>query len=244
MNFGGFLIKIASYYFLLIKYSITFDSKKKVFLGLELDGRKFIEQKRKNLNGLIIDYIIFENQNDVLEGQFKDNHILINKRIFESSKNYSNYIILHEAGHKNTPSIFMQIHFALVFITGFFAFFLPIIFMLDLIFTFLLFIIGSNVGVLFLFYFLFFVTSICTLLFIIMQYLIEGYAEYFSIKHSSIKSFLEAQKERCEIRFENMLKNKIKASFIKKCFIIYYTKLSYPDPKLVIWVYKKINNIK
>lgn len=244
MQFAKNFSKLFARFLLVLKYIFTLDSKKRVFLGLELMDRKFIEKKNEKINNLVVDYIVFENKNDFLEGQFRDGHLLINKRIFEYSKAYTDYIMLHEYGHKNTPKLFLLLHLGLLLFTALFVFLLPILFVFCVFSTILFFAFGGNSFDLFSLFIMFFLSSIFTLVFVLSQYIIEGYAEYFSIKHSSIKNYLEAHKELCQIRFENILKNKIKASFIEKCFMRYYTKLSYPDPKLVIWIYKKINKQK
>jgi len=234
-----------------IKYIFSKDPDFKTLRYLKDNKQKFITKKKFILAGQTFNVYIYKKPEDYLLGQYtKHKTIIINKKIFNHSKDFQKYILLHELGHKMTPwpakllsaGLFMTAAILLIFatlLTVIFSTYMLILIAISMIF-------GNWINLTFLLPIL--IIQIALLLIVrLSQFISEGYAECYVVKKTSEKFYLKIQPEYLKIR-QNNKKRRLKKMTIKK-YPIYlfwriYGWISYPKPKFVIQTYYTLKIVK
>jgi len=196
---------------------------------LKSNGRKFIETKQFNLPGnKTVKAYLFEKLNDDTLGQLTPfGTIILNKKTTEFQTNALNYVLLHELGHKK-----LNILISIPMIIGVLSTLFTLVITISGLIAFSIgFIITRNRALPLMITSTIISVPIIAGAYIVLQYTLEGYADYQAIKAMKPKKFLKA---RAQIKERN------KNNKYPKWYI-YLMKATYPNAKWTIKIYEHFN---
>jgi hypothetical protein len=197
--------------------------EKLTLYSLKLAGRKFLYKQEFDLpNGAKVTGYVYEKEELFLARTTFLKTIIINKKVFEFSKNTQEYILLHELGHKKVPLI-TDIFFDTLIILATILLVCTILIIPAIIIS----LIDPKI--------INPLTAIIALPmtiapFVILQYLSEGHAEYYAIKQIKPERYLNATKE-IKQKFKN------KKTWTYELFKL----LTYPKPEWMVKIYNLKN---